>query len=268
MRAFRTTFAVLLIAVATSFPSPTRATSFTTDQTDAWSIPGESGTGFLTFQRGSVMFGAVFVHDPTQAPIWYSATLFYAGNFIWTGDLYLTNGPWFGIEPFNQSAVTYRKVGTMTWTATSVTSGQLKYDVDGVFVVENATRQFVVNDDFSGHYAGGLHQTFTGCINPTYNGTSELVGILNISQNGTTLGMTASFTSGGSCSYTGTLSQAGQMGAVAGTFTCSDGETGSFQAFEVQVNPTGITGRFSSSNNTLAGCNASGWFGGMRVTTF
>jgi hypothetical protein len=50
-------------------------------------------------------------------------------------------------------------VGTMTWTATSVTTGQLRYTWTAFSVVKNMARQFVVNDDFSGHFAGGVHQT-------------------------------------------------------------------------------------------------------------
>lgn len=267
MRTVRTMFAAMLIATA-CFLQPALATSFTTDQSDAWSIPGESGTGFLSFQRGSVIFGAVFVYDPTTTPIWYSATLFYAGNFIWTGDLYLTHGPWFGTMPFDQNAVTYRKVGTMTWTATSVDDGQLKYDVDGVFVVKNATRQFVVFDDFSGHFAGGIHQTISGCTNPSFNGTVEELGILNIAQNGQSVAMTSTPTTGPSCSYNGTLTQAGQMGSIIGSYTCSSGEIGSFQVFEMQVNQVGVTGQFAASSTNVPGCQGAGYFGGMRVTTF
>ena len=50
----------------------------------------------------------------------------------------------------------------MTWTATSVTTGQLRYDVDGVSVLKNIARQFVVYDDFSGHFFGGVHHRSPG----------------------------------------------------------------------------------------------------------
>ncbi len=208
------------------------------------------------------------MYDPTNTPIWYSATLFYAGNLVWTGDLYLTSGPWFGTMPFNQNAVTYRKVGTMTWTATSVNDGQLKYDVDGVFIVKNATRQFVVFDDFSGHFAGGIHQTISGCANPSFNGTVEQLGILNIAQNGQSVAMTSAPATGPSCSYIGTLTQGGQMGSIVGSYTCNSGDIGSFQVFEMQVNPVGVTGRFAASSTNVPGCQGAGYFGGMRVTTF
>jgi hypothetical protein len=73
---------------------------------------------------------------------------------------------------------------------------------------------------------------------------------------------------GGSCAYNGTLSQAGQMGAVNGNYACSSGETGSFQIFEMQINPVAVTGRFFSISANVPGCQSTGYFGGMRVTTF
>ena len=54
MRTFRTIVAASFV-VAASFLSPAMATSFTTDQSDAWAATGESGWGFLSFQRGSTM---------------------------------------------------------------------------------------------------------------------------------------------------------------------------------------------------------------------
>jgi hypothetical protein len=140
--------------------------------------------------------------------------------------------------------------------------------VDGVFLVKNATRQFVVYDDFSGHFGGGIHQTTSGCVNPGFNGTFEDIGTLNITQNGQSIALTSVPTTGGSCSYNGTLTQAGQMGGVTGSFVCSSGETGDFQIYEMQVNPIGVTGRFTANTNIPAGCQADGWFGGIRVTTF
>ena len=267
MRALRGLFAAILFATASLLPTAW-ATSFSTDQSDVWSVPGEDGWGFQLVQRDTVIFATTYVYDPTNIPIWYTATLEYAGNLIWTGDLYLTNGPWFGTVPFNPNAVTYRKVGTMTWTATSVTAGELRYDVDGVLVVKNATRLLLVYDDFSGHYGGGIHQAITGCVNPGFNGTFEDIGILDITQNGQSISMAAFPTTGGSCSYSGTLTQAGQMGSVTGSYACSSGETGSFQLYEMQINPIGVTGRLIANSNTPPECQATGWFGGIRVTTF
>lgn len=260
-------FVGILLALVASLPTAW-ATSFTTDQSDVWSVVGEDGWGYQIVQRGSVIFVTMYVYGPSTAPIWYTATLFYAGNFVWNGDLFVSSGPWFGTQPFNPSAVGRRKVGTMKWTALTTTTGQLQYDVDGTNVVKNATRFSLALDDFSGRYGGGLHSQATGCANAGFNGTVENMGVLNITQNGTALTMTSLPTSGGSCTFVGTLTQSGQMGAVIGSYSCSSGDGGSFQIFEMQVNITGITGRFVGSSNVAAGCQLSGWFGGIRVTTF
>jgi hypothetical protein len=170
--------------------------------------------------------------------------------------------------PYNPAQLTVRKVGTMTWNVTSVVTGTLSYSVDGVAVTKHATRQTLVNENYNGHFAGGIHETDTGCANPGVNGTIETVGILNIVQNGNAITMTALPSTGGSCAYAGTLTQYGQMGDVVGSFSCSGGSRGSFNLFEFQVTPYSVVGRFTASYSVPAGCQATGWFGGLAVTTF
>ena len=55
---------------------------------------------------------------------------------------------------------------------------------------------------------------------------------------------------------------------TARSMACSNGETSSFQFIEMQVNISGVSGRFNVNSNTFAGRQYSGWFGGMRGTTF
>jgi hypothetical protein len=257
-----------LIFALSCLSAPAWSTSFTTDQSDLWYIPAESGWGIQFVQRGSVIFATMFVYDQFNVPIWYVATMSSVGNFTWTGNLLLTNGPWFGTVPFNTNAVTFRSVGTMTWTASSVITGTLTYSVDGVPVAKNLVRQLLVLDDYSGHYAGGIHQTSTGCFNPAFNGTRESIGTVNVTQNGAAITLQSFPSTGGSCSYPGMLTQFGQMGDVTGSYTCSDGTSGTFHLFEMQINITGFTGRFRASNSNPPGCQGTGWFGGLRVTTF
>jgi hypothetical protein len=267
MKTMRCLFASLLFAIS-ALSAPAWSTSFSTDQSDLWWNPNESGWGIQLVQRGSVIFATMFVYDQFNIPIWYTATLNSVGNLTWTGDLLLTAGPWFGTVPFNPNAVTYRKVGTMTWAVSTVTAGTLTYSVDGVPVAKNLVRQLLVLDNFSGHYGGGIHQALSSCSNPGFNGTNESIGVLNVTQNGPAITLQSFPYPGGSCSFPGTLSQAGQMGDVTGSFSCSDGTFGTFHLFEMQVNITGITGRFTSSYSNPPGCQGTGWFGGMVVTTF
>jgi hypothetical protein len=58
------------------------------------------------------------------------------------------------------------------------------------------------------------------------------------------------------------------MGEVTGSNLCSNGDAGAFGLFEMQVNITGVTGRFAAASSAFAGCQDAGWFGGLCVTTF
>lgn len=157
------------------------ATSYSTDQSDLWYIAAESGWGIQLVQRGNTIFFTMFVYDPAGKPIWYVGTILPNGTALTgAGDMYLTSGPWLGAQPYNSALFGGRIVGTMTWHPTSVTTGTLSYLVDGVAVTKNVVRQTLVNDNFSGHYAGGLHQDFTTCANPANIGTVEDAGILDI----------------------------------------------------------------------------------------
>ena len=82
-----------------------------------------------------------------------------------------------------------------------------------------------------------------------------------------TITLTSFPSTNASCSFSGTLNQAGQMGSVSGSYVCSGGETGAFQLFEMQVNISGVTGRLASDSNTVIGCQKAGWFGGVRTKT-
>lgn len=268
MRALRLLLASWLVALSL-FTGWASATSYSTDQSDLWYIAAESGWGIQLVQRGNTIFFTMFVYDPTGKPIWYVGTILPNGTALtWAGDMYVTSGPWLGAQPYNGALFGGRIVGTMTWHPTSVTTGTLSYLVDGVAVTKNVVRQTLVNDNFSGHYAGGLHQDFTTCANPANIGTVEDAGILDITQSGSaiTLNVTGSL-SGVVCTYTGTFGQNGQMGSITGgTYQCNNGGSGSFTAFEMQVNVTGFTGRFTNNLTALA-CSGSGWFGGVRATT-
>ena len=273
MKSVRLALAALFL-VLSSVGTPAVAASYSTDQSDLWwsdNPPGsENGWGFQLVQRASAIFATMFVYGSTTAPTWYVATMYPnpPGSFIWSGDLYTTTGPWFGTVPFNPALVTSRKVGTMTWTPNSIITGNLSYTVDGVAVSKNVIRQTLINENYSGHFGGGIHETDTSCASPANNGTRENIGILNIVQSGSAITMTSLPANGGSCAYSGTLAQYGQMGDVVGIFSCSNGSAGSFHIFEMQITEYSLVGRFTASATAPAGCQASGWFGGLAVTTF
>ncbi len=262
--------AACVVLAAASFLAPqTQATSFSIDQSDLWYIATESGWGMQLVQRGSVIFATLYVYGPTGEPVWYTATLQYTSSYTWTGILYATTGPYFATEPFNPMLVGYSPVGTMTWAAQTAETGTLTYSVSGIMVVKNMVRQLLVLDDFSGHYAGGFHKVVTGCANATLDGTSDVMGTIDVTQDGTAITIVETFpATGSSCTYSGTLSEAGQMGSAQLSFNCIDSTGGIGSIDQMQVTPYAISGSFSATYTNPAGCQSSGWFGGFRGTTF
>ena len=268
MRAIRRLLCGLGIACSIGMAPHAFATSFTTDQSDLWYIPAESGWGIQLVQRAGTIFATLYVYDINNKPTWFVATMDYKGSLIWSGDLLVTTGPWFGMTPFDPSTVTIRKVGTMTWTSKTVNSATVSYDVDGVNVSKNVVREGIALDDFSGHFAGALHRAVSGCTNPAQNGVTETLGVTYVTQSGTSLEMTNFPMVGGSCTFTGTLTQAGQMGSATGSYTCTGGESGTFVMYEMQVTPSGLSSRFTTQSPMNPGCQGLGWLGGTYVTNF
>jgi len=245
----------------------TVGSSLTTDQSDLWYIPAESGWGIQLVQRGTVIFATLFVYGSTGAPTWYTATLDYTAGLTWTGDLYATTGTYFG-TPW-AGLTSNMAVGTMTWTAQTVETGTLTYVVNGTTVVKNVIRQTLVNEDYSGHYGGGLHDLVTGCPNASANGTFDRTAVIDIMQSGTAITFQNVDANGVTCNSAGTLTQAGQIGAIPGApFVCTDGSTGVISFDEMQVNRSSVSGTFTVTYSVPFGCQASGWFGGYRGTTF
>ncbi len=258
-----------LVAAASLLSSPSYATSFTTDQSDLWFNLDQSGEGVQLVQRGSVIFATLFVYGPGGMPTWYTATMDYTDNYTWTGALYATTGTYFG-NPWNPGAYTIAPVGTMTWSAQTVTTGTLTWNVNGVpGTLVALVRQSLVLDNYSGTYAGYAHRELTGCNNPALNGISEDPISLKITQNGSAITtVNTTLTTGNSCVFSGTVSELGQMGEFDGSFACADGSTGTGSSIEVQVTMWGLSAHRLDSYSTPAGCQNDGWIGLARVTTF
>lgn len=95
MKTIRIALALSFFALSSAF-SPLFAASFSTDQSDLWWNPNESGWGIQLVQRGSVIFATMFVYDSLSVPHWYSATLNSLSGLTWSGNLIATTGPFYG----------------------------------------------------------------------------------------------------------------------------------------------------------------------------
>lgn len=260
-------YVLLALTVMASWcMAPARATSWSNDQSDLWWNSAEDGWGIQLVQRASTMFATLFVYDASRNPTWYVATMTgtkSGGVVTFTGDLLATHGSWFGTKPYDSGSFKYDKVGTMTWQKQSGTPGTLNYDVNGVQVTKILTRQPISNDSYGGPYTAGLHLISSACLNPAKNGAVDGGGTLMVTQNGTAISM--SFVGEGvNCTLNGTYDQAGQFGEIAGTYSCADGDAGTFGMSNGYVSPFAMAMRASFSSTTT-GCQSTGQLGGVRT---
>jgi hypothetical protein len=262
-RKIRVALFVLTIAVVAFHGREASATAFSTDASDLWWNPNESGWGMQVVQTASTIFVTMFVYDQNSNPIWYSSTGVWQDNYVWTGDLYQTSGPWFGTAPFDPGAVTRTKVGTLTFAASSsVIQATVTYSVNGVVVTKAIQRQTLTNDNFGGTYQGMFKQVVT-CADATKNGTFDVPAVLTIAHSGGAAFTLVATEQSGTCTYTGGYAQYGRMGQVLtrATYSCTDGTAGTFQLFEMNVNITGFSSRGTVQN---ANCSATFHLGGVR----
>ena len=277
----RLTMALLTVAMLAA--GAAKAAS-TTNFSDQWWIEKESGWGASVLQQADVLFIDLFVYGADGKPTWFTAAAAYqagsaAGHVTFTGDLYLTNGPYFG-GPWNPAAVGYRKVGTLTFDATTVNDATLTYTVDGTQVVKNVTRQFWRYENLGGSYYGGFVWDNSSCKDPADNDHYEIFGSMQFNHYAdntiridmqiraiTNTGAAQAVPANSSGTFTGPYTQSGHMGQVPGTFTFivgTDTGSASWTLFEIERGISGITGRFVGSDIGTDTCLYSGRFTGVR----
>lgn len=244
------------------------AASVGTTFTDLWWNPAESGWGVTVDHQQDIMFLTFFVYKADRSPYWVTAVLNRSGGGgirmpdTYTGDVYETQGPWYG-GAFNASQVTERKVGTATFTASTMRAASLQYTIDGVPIAKSIERQTLRAIDFSGIYLGGTFYTLTGCKNSSQNG--EIItdtGTVTITHTGSRINLTAR---GNllTCAFDGAYSQYGSLGSAAGQFNCSDGTSGPFSLLAMQWT---IMGMSAIVTGTSQYCSFNGGLGGITGT--
>jgi hypothetical protein len=253
----------LLALVLLAAPA-VRAAS-TTNFSDQWWDPNESGWGASVQQQRDVLFIDLFVYGIDGRPTWFTAAAYLQpspgdGRVLFIGDLYVTSGPYFG-GAFNPGAVANRRVGTLTFDASSTDTAALAYTVDNVLVTKNVMRQLWAYEDFSGAYYGGVTYQLSQCGNPANNGAVEDLGAVQITHTGNTAFSMVTQSASTTCTWNGTYGQAGHMGNATGTFGCVNGIAGSFTAYELERTLGGFTGRFIAVDQY---CHLDGRLGGVR----
>ena len=227
----------------------------TTDYSDQWWARNESGWGAAVVQQASTMFVNLMVYGADGKPTWFVAASSLqanspTGHTVFLGDLYATTGPYYG-GTFNPALVSERKVGTLTFDATSAGNATMSYTVDGTPVVKNVTRQTWGHENLTGSYFGGWNSDKSGCITAPLNAPpvhyEEPLTITIDHAADNAVMMVLWFGDGSSIALRGTYSQSGKMGRIVGEFdqSYSTWSYGSIDMVEIETTISGFTARFS-----------------------
>lgn len=251
----------LLAAVFTTLSTLTFASSTTTDYSDIWYNANEPGWGLNIVHEGDTLFATLFVYGQNGQPTWFVASGATqqgpASNF--TGILYSATGAYFGAGSFNGATLT--NVGTLTFTGTGVGTANLTYSVNGVTVTKAISRNTFRVENVAGTYIGGSMGTWSNC-GATRNGYVEASAAYTVSQDANNSVQIREEGNTFQCSYTGTYTQSGRYGAIAGGGLCSDGVNQTFTASEVSVSRDSWSMKLNVSQ--IGGCTFAGRMGGMR----
>jgi hypothetical protein len=249
-----------------------RATEFA----DLWYNPAESGWGMQTGHQANTMFATLYVFGQTGLPTWFTGfgTATTPGGSTFTGTLSTTTGPYYG-APFTsptEPPVVTREAGTFSFQGTSPTTATLTYVADGVTVTKSIQRLALASHNLAGSYIGSFLSVQGNCANPSSNGPFNGSGAFTIVHNppAPEVTITAVLTDNlvnFTCTYQGSYSQLGRIGSIAGTFECSSGQAGTWNANEIEVSTLGgILGRYAATNAAPA-CQITGGFGGLKPST-
>lgn len=258
--------AAALFAVIGGWTGVAQASTTTSDITDMWYNPGESGWGVNIVQQNDVAFITFYVYDQSGIPIWYSSDIHYQdvganGALVFTGNLYQTTGQWFGTPPpFPRP--NYTTVGTVSFTLVDLNDAILSYSVGSVHVTKAIQRLAFAPENYTGSYLGGYSIRLGNCNPSSLNGVVDFGGAMSVTQNGSAVSMSVATDTGDACSFNGTYSQAGKYGQVDGTYACGDGTSGTFSAYE--MTPT-INGFMASVSGRNQFCQWSGSLGGITL---
>jgi hypothetical protein len=247
---------VLSLMLAASGPS--LANTASTDYTDLWWNPNESGWGVTLTNQGDTIFATIFVFAADGSAHWYSGAAFSTGASVYVGNLVEGRGPYFG-GAFNPNLVTNRRVGSLTLDLTQGDAGVISYAVDGVAVTKSIQRQTFRTNNLSGQYIGGSNYIRNGCGTATTG--FENSAMFQITHNGSSISIAGALANGLNCTYAGSYSQAGRMGEILGTLSCNGTSTG-FRAYEVEASRQGFTARYNADFG--GGCTEAGWIGGIK----
>ncbi len=237
------------------------ANTLTTDYTDLWWNPNESGWGANVAQQTDTMVVVLYVYNGPGQPVWMIAPdteLQPDGSF--KGTLYTTTGTFYR-NPYHTSDLTTAAIGTLTFTPSSATQAKLVYTVGGDKITKDVQRQTWRNEDYSGYYIGARMGHWDGC-GPPLDGKVSSAAQIGVTQNGTSFSARDQG-DGYTCTYTGTVNQQGRIATIAGLGQCDDQVNRELIVSEVFSSREAFSMRYVL-HLTGTTCNFTGYVGGIR----
>lgn len=246
-----------------------KSTTFSADLSGLWWNAAESGWGLNLIQQDDTLFATLFLYGADNKPLWLvaPATTFTGEDtgaaYNFHGPLFRTSGPAFA-GAFNPAQVGVTQVGTLTVRAITTRTMIIDYVVDGVRVVKNLVPQQFREPFLAGNHSGVVHSPAAVCAMPVPTPGSTLLG-WNISQSGMAVTITVTDALARRCTMSGTIAAGGgKLVDVQGTYSCTNGNSGTFLIGRMEAGADGISGLLYSQATT--GCAANGATFGMALT--
>jgi hypothetical protein len=252
--------AVLLFALMLSSPA---ARAQTSDYTDLWFNPAESGWGVTFTQNEDLIFMTFYVYDAARQPTWYIAVTRRDANGNFSGPVYGTTGPFYG-GAFDPTTVGGRTAGFASFVPTNSFQGSLSFSADGYSHDTYIERQSLANILVGGTYQTVVTGSQSGCANSANNGIFSETDQVAVSQTFNPDTLRFDFFQNGTlvCRIEGDYAQSGKLIRVpAATYTCTSGVNSQANVSDLLVTPIGIEGTWSAV--TLGGCVESARFAGV-----
>jgi hypothetical protein len=250
-----------LVAACVSCASLASST-LTTDYSDLWWNPNESGWGANIALQNDTMVVTLFIYNGQREPSWFIApnTVYNAHNNTFSGPLYITTGPWFA-NVFDPTSVTVQQVGMLTFAPSAFNKAVLSYNQGGQPITKNIIRQSWKADGLAGIYQGSRQGTWSNCGAPL-DGKVSSITTLGVSQDPNNV-VIFDQGKGYTCTYTGPLTSSGRQGSIIGTGVCDDHVNREFSATEVYVSREVFTMRYHMQQ-VGSECAFDGFVGGIR----
>jgi len=262
--AFRRAAARIALSAACMLPGA----AWSTDFTDLWWVPQESGWGANVVQSDNFLFVTFFIYGADKGPTWYSAELTWDGT-RYSGNLYATQGSYWA-NPWNPADhPDAQAAGTASFTPSSVDAyhATLAYTVPGVGSFSKAIeREPLTLIALGGSYQGTQSGAYAGCSDPSINGPYTDNYSLSVSQTTTSATLAFTYASGATCTISGSTRQYGQLFDMPNaSYVCSGtlSYTTTAAVYEMKATALGLEGRLSATVG--GGCQENANFAGVLL---